>query len=91
MAAPTVEQAVQARIVDRTYKDRRHGIVQSFSGSVIFKHGLRRWSAIGHAAVIIDGEVVQNGYIEFEQLAPETISQKQKKTGGLFSSLRGIF
>lgn len=91
MAAPTIDEAIAHGIVDCTYKDRRLGIVQSFSGSVIWNHGLRRWSAIGHAAVIVDGKVVQNGYIEFEQLAPETISQKKKKTTGLLGSLRSLF
>ncbi len=95
MAAPTIEEAIANGIKDLTYKDNRLGIVQSFRGSVIFNHGFRRWAAIDHAAVIVNGKVVQNGYIEFEQMAPETEAEKRarlaKEDKSFFGKLRSIF
>ncbi len=94
MSVPTIEEAIQHGIIDRTHKDSKLGIVMSYAGSVVFGHGLRRWSAIGHSAVIVDGKVIQNGYIEFTPMAPETESEKKarlaKEHKGFFSKLKRL-
>lgn len=82
MTLPTYQDAIEAGVEDRTRRMGEHGVVSSFAGTATFLHEGRAYRAVGYPPVVVDKEVVANGYIEITALPR---GSKVKKESGIFA------
>lgn len=84
---PPIDLAIEAGIVDKTRRVDGHGIVPSYEGSVVFTWKGRKWHALGYKAIVVNGQLMSNGYVDIVPLARTTTSKENSGIAGWFRQL----
>lgn len=87
LITPPIDLAIEAGIVDKTRRVDGHGIVPSYEGSAVFNWKGRKWHALGHKSIIVNGQLMSNGYIDIVPLARTTTSKESSGIAGWFRQL----
>lgn len=87
IVTPPIDLAIEAGIVDKTRRVDGHGIVPSYEGSVVFQWKGRKWHALGYKSIVVNGQLMSNGYIDIVPLARTASSKETSGIAGWFRQL----
>lgn len=74
---PSIDKAIECGIEDRTIRVPGLGIVPSYKGSTYIRQNGKVYHAIGFPAVVVNGQLVSNGYIDIQRVKYDTTAKKE--------------
>ena len=88
---PSIDKAIESGIEDHTNRIAGVGIVPSYKGSTYIRQGGKVYHAIGFPAVIANGKLISNGYIDIQRVKYDTTAKKETQGFSFGRFLRESF
>lgn len=88
---PSIDKAIEAGIEDRTIRIPGLGIVPSYKGNTYINQNGMTYHAIGFPAVVVNGQLISNGYIDIQRVQYDTRAKKDSSGFSLGRFLRESF
>lgn len=88
---PSIDKAIECGVEDRTLRIPGVGIVPSYKGSAYIKQDGKVYHAIGFPAVMANGKLVSNGYIDIQRVKYDTVAKKETQGFSFGRFLRESF